>query len=134
MALRSNIKQFLEQTNKAIEKELEKQESEGKKIVITAYDAIVNGSAIDTGLFRTSHIISYNKLNSEIPTNPDVGRISTSKLSVGAFKFNNGDFIAIQSNLSYSEALEGGSSKQQPPALYGRTREQVKRLLNQRIK
>ena len=128
------MNQFLKETQKQIDKELDKQKSAAKKILITAYDSIVNGSAVDTGLFRTSHIISLNKFNDTVPTVKNDSQIAISRASLGAFKFNDGDFFVIQNNLAYAEALEGGSSKQQAPALYGKTEVIVKRLLNQRIK
>ena len=132
--LTSNINQFMKDTEKAIKNEREKQESKAKEIIITAYDLIVNGSAVDTGLFKNSHIINYNTTNENIPTTINPASPLINKATVGAFPFKDNDFIVIQNNLKYADALEGGSSKQQPPALYGRTEQKIKSLLNQIIK
>ena len=134
MAFKSNMKSFLEQTNKAIAKELEKQKSEGKKIVITAYDAIVNLSPVDTSLFRTSNIITYNSIDDTIIKDVNNARETANKAQVGGFKFNNGDVIRIINNSVYGDRLEAGHSKQAPSGIFGVTEQRVKRLLNKKIK
>lgn len=131
--LKHNMQQFLKETNQAIEKELQKQQSTSKKIILEAYSMITIGSAVNTGLFRTSHIISYNSVDDTIPENADIGRLSYNASKVTGFKFNNGDRVYIQNNLKYAEKLEQGSSQQQPAGLYLRTEETIRRLLDQRL-
>ena len=134
MALKSNINQFLKETKKAIDKELEKQQSAAKKVIITAYDSIVNISPVDKGLFRTSNIITYNRVDDTIFKDVNQSRLSASKAIVGAVKFNNGDTITIQNNLLYGPKIEAGHSKQAPSGVYGVTEQRVKGLLNLKIK
>lgn len=146
MALKSNMKQFLAETNKAIEKELEKQKSEGKKIILEAHQSVINLSPIDTSYFRANHFLTVNSptdktllKDSEIVKQKGfyknvvadlVAGTQSTVLKLNLFKVNT---IYIQNNLKYADFLEGGGSKQNS-AMYGKTEQIVKRLLNQKIK
>ena len=132
----SNIDKFIAETNKEIKKLQDKQVSEAKKIVLGAYSMLVNGSAVDTGLYKSSHIISYNSKDNTVPTDVDNARINENKSVINKAKFNNNDTITIQNRLLYADRLEASPqhSKQQEPALYGRTEQLTKRLIAKRIK
>lgn len=134
MPFKSNINQFLKDTNKAIEKQLKKQQKVGKQIVLEAYSGVVRRSPVDSGLFKSSHIITLNKFTDEIPKDVDRTREIKEQAFIQGLRFSNGDKIVIQSNLLYSEKLESGHSKQAPAGIYAITEAQVKRFLNQRIK
>ena len=61
----NNFNSFFAETVKEIEKIQTKQKSEARKIVLGAYNMIVDGSAVDTSLYKHSHLITYNKKTSE---------------------------------------------------------------------
>lgn len=131
--MKSNIDQFLKETKAQIEKELEKQESEGKKVVLTAYNRIVNRSPVDKGLFRSSNVITKNSRDTKEYENVDESRISDSQLDISKMKFRTGDQIIIQNNSVYGARLESGYSKQAPAGIYSVTEVEVKKLLNRKI-
>ena len=140
------MNQFLKETQKAIDKELEKQQSEGKKIIIQAHQSVVNKSPWNTSYFRANHFLTVNSPTDKTLLRPD--EISTQRgfynsatgdllngtksavLKLDLFKVNT---IYIQNNLDYADRLEAGWSTQNS-AMYGQTEVIVKRLLNQRIK
>lgn len=146
MAMTSNIKDFLRDTNKKIEKELEKQQSEGKKIIIEAHQSVINLSPYDTSYFKANHFLSVNRpikktlLKSdevvkqkgfyESTVNDLISGTESTVLGLNLFKVNT---IYIQNNLDYADRLEAGWSSQSS-AMYGKTEQKIKRLLNQRIK
>ena len=130
----SNIDAFIKETNAEIKKLQDKQVSEAKKIVLGAYSQTVSGSAVDTGLYRSSHLISINSKDKTIPTKKDDSRISDGKSEVNNAKFKNGDTITIQNNLLYALPLEDGHSTQQAPLLYSRVEEMTRTVINKKTK
>lgn len=131
--LKSNIEQFLRETKKEVDKQLKEQQSFGKKVVLESYRKLVRESAVDTGLYRSSHLISVNAPIPDAPTTPSQQRINKEIAEINALKFNNGDKITISNSLRYSTELEAGRSRQQDPFLYGRTEQFAKSLLNRTI-
>ena len=129
----SNIKQFLKDTEKEIKKQLEEQESFGKKIVLKTYSDITSESAVDTGLFKSSHFITFNAPTQEIPTTPNDARIIAQQAVLATRSLFKVSSVHISNRLKYAEKLEAGHSQQQAPALYGRAEERARLLLNQRI-
>lgn len=134
MGLQTNINQFLKETKRELEEEQQKIESKGKEIVLEAYRGIVNKSPVDTGLFRSSNLITLNATTSETPSDVDNSRNLKEQSIINGLRFNNNDRIFIQSNLVYAEKLESGHSKQATAGIYGVTEVEIRRFLNQRIK
>lgn len=130
----SNFNSFLKETQKAIEVEQKKMESEAKKIVIGAYDMITNLSPVDTSLFRHSHIITYNTTTSENPSSVDGGLDGKNKSVVSSGKFAHGDTLTIQTNSVYADALESGHSTQAPLGIYGIAKARTQTIINKRKK
>ena len=130
----SNINAFLAETNREIEKLQAKQVSEAKNIVLGAYNQIVEGSAVDTSLYKHSHLITYNSKTEKNPTTVNDNVFAENASAVNAGKFKHNDTLTIKTNSLYAPALESGHSDQQPPALYGRTERLVKRQVAKRIK
>lgn len=129
MPLTSNIDQFLRETNREVEKLLEQQQSQGKKIVLQAYDSIINLSPVATGLFRTSNILTINTRDNQEYTRPNQQRLVAGEFLINATTLKNGDQIIIQNNLQYGPALEAGHSRQAPQGIYGVTEQRIRRLL-----
>ncbi len=134
MALKHNMASFMKETEREIKKELAKQESKAKTIVLTAYDSIVRLSPKDTGLFRSSNLIAINKIDNRVLEGVDSSRNDIAKHTIGNLKFRNGDTISIYNNSKYGNKLESGHSKQAPSGMYGVTEQRLKPLLNQKIK
>ena len=143
----SNFDKFYADLNKDIEKEVKKQKSEGRKIILGAYQFIVKSSAVDLSYYKHSHTITVNKRLSDVDTskmtraektkhNQVDSKIEKEKSNITNLKFKNGDTIRIINPLDYAEFLESGAtiSQQQAPSLYGRAREKARKQLNKRLK
>lgn len=132
---KTNMAEFLKETNKAIEKEQAKQHKKAKGIVLTAYSLILKGSkAVDTGLYKNSHLIEMGRKDTSIldPKNRQQ-RIKWSRtqdaIGVPTFDFKNNSSIRIYNNVKYAEYIEDGSSSRQDPFLYKRVEEKVRGML-----
>ena len=131
--LKSNIEQFIRETNKAIEKEQEKQKKQAKEIVVSAYSLILDGSkAVDTGLYKNSHFMEVNQNTTEEinPTTREqreqLAQENKTKQGVQDLKFNNGDRIRIYNNVAYALHLEALGTQRQEKGLYRRTEQRIK--------
>ena len=149
MALKSNFNQFFKETQKAIEKELEKQQSEGKKIVLEAHQLIIKFSPVSTGYFRANNFLTVNQPTPKTLLSEDeisdvknfysgaanelVAGVQDRVGGLNLFKTNK---IFIQNNLKYADALESGHSKLATgtAAIYGRTEQIIKGRLDKKIK
>lgn len=122
----SNIDEFIRETNKEIEKLQAKQVSEAKKIVLGAYNTLLELSPVDKGQFKNNHFLTVNSTTQETTEETNLTK-KTSELN--SCKFSNGDAIYIQNNLQYADALEAGHSKQAPAGVYGVTERKIEKQL-----
>jgi len=136
--VKSNFNQFMKETQKEIEKLQDKQKLEAKKIVLGAYNKILDESPVDKSLYKHSHEITVNKkgkdlsnkkVEEKIPVGEVEAKISSELGTIANLKFKDGDNIYIQNRLSYSTAIENGASKQHPPLLYERTTRYAEKLI-----
>lgn len=144
--LKSNINQFLKETKKDIEKELEKQESQGRDIILEAYRNINRLSPASTGFFRANNLISINtKFNKTIiPEDEKSNQIGfykplaneiyeENRERLKKLKFKTAKTITIENSVSYAEALESGKSKIARNGIYGVTEERIRGLLSRKV-
>lgn len=130
----SNFDQFLKETIAQAKEEEEKAKSKANSIILGAYDGIINESPVDTGLFRSSNLITYNKTTDEAPNEPSEQRIERQKDIIDKVKYNSGDTITIQNNSVYGNRLEAGYSKQAPNGIYQPVEDRIQQILNKDIK
>jgi frataxin-like iron-binding protein CyaY len=137
--IKSNFNQFMQETQKEIEKLQEKQKTEAKKIILATNNMLLDQSPVDKGLYKHSHTITVNSTSPEISGNiskdkdfkGDIDKkVSENKSVVMNLDFKNNDKIIIQNRVSYANAIENGSSKQHPPFLYSRASKYAKTLIS----
>ncbi len=142
MALKHNMTSFMRETEREIKKELAKQESKAKTIVLTAHDMIINASPVDTGYFRANNFLTVDKTTDLTLADgkdnyfAEVDKaVSEANRKIKNLKFHKISSITIQNNVVYGDKLESGHhSKQAPRGVYGVTEQRIKPLLNQKIK
>jgi len=136
--IKSNINQFIKETNKAIKKEQEKQKKKAKELVVGAYALIVDGSVADTGLYKNSHFIEVNKNTTQEfgeglsrQQREQLAQQNKAKQQIPILKFENGDRIRIFNNVSYGIHLEVGvhAGQRQEKGLYRRTEQKIRNEL-----
>ena len=131
----SNIKQFIKETNEAIKKEQEKQQSKARMIIVTAYSEIMKKSPVDKGHFKGNNILTYNKKAPQgvarLDTRDDENNSMTAEdeSQLNSIKWNDGDKIYIQNNLDYAKYIENGSSTQAPKGVYKISERIVKKAI-----
>lgn len=89
-----------------------------KTIVIDTVQSLVVSSPVDTGAYRSSHIVSIDSVDMglrghETNANQDA--------AIQAVKIKLGNLVYIQNNLPYAERLENGWSDQAPQGIYSTT-------------
>lgn len=83
---------------------------------------IIPRSPVDTGRFRASWTVTFDTPSDRIPTGTDRGgsaTIARGNAVLSRFDIRANTAVYIQSNLSYSERLEAGSSTQAPAGVAG---------------
>ena len=151
MGVKSNINQFLKDTDKEIEKQLKKQERFGKSVILEALRSINNLSPVDTAYFKSNNFITYNgsqgrasKFFSDLFSKKQVKEkgyysskaqkvLNTNRQTLVGKNLFNVKSVVIQNNTVYSSQIEGGRSKQAPRGVYGITEERIRSLLNAKI-
>ena len=128
----SNINAFIAETNHEIKKMQDRQVSDGKQIILGAYNEILSRSPFATSLFKHNHMITVDGTTSETKDVSD--NIEKNKAQINKAKFNHGMTLSIQNNLAYSDALESGHSSQSPAGVYGVTEVLVQKELSKRVK
>ncbi|WP_312057385.1 HK97 gp10 family phage protein [Acinetobacter courvalinii] len=89
-----------------------------KNIVMDTVQSLVNTSPVDTGAYRSSHIVSIGSTDMGVrgpETNPN------QDAAIQAVKIKLGNLVYIQNNLPYAERLENGWSQQAGQGIYGIT-------------
>lgn len=81
-----------------------------RTLVLNAFNAIIAASPVDTGRYRSNHIVSVGTADHRI----DVGH----GISVGVIDYKSLPTIYIQNNLPYARRLEDGWSRQAPAGVY----------------
>lgn len=87
----------------------------------TCLTGIVHRSPVDTGQYRSNHILSIGKPDYSVEYKPDKKGIRTLRLGMSVLKdIPLGKFpsVFIQNNLPYGLRLENGWSKQAPNGVY----------------
>lgn len=140
----SNIAEFIKETVKKAEAEEKKMKQEAVNIITGAYDRLLTGSAVDTSLYKSSHLLSVNEPLPDAPEKPSETRIRQQENQIKNLSLNNGDKISISNSLKYAEALEyqkvpyapneNYKSIQQEPLLYARTEDEIQQILNKDVK
>jgi len=140
--VQSNLKDFL----KEVEQKVQAYEKQRYKWcvdnILMANKMLVNSKPVDTGLFRSNHIVTYNsKTNktrdkSELQSTVigDKTIYSPPSFEVTKKSFKNGDTITIQNNLDYADYIEAGHSKQAPMGVYGIVEERMRIEINKKVK
>ena len=128
----ADIDQFIKETNAEIKKLQDKQVSEAKKIVLTAYSMILDRSPVNTSLFKHNHFITVNSKTNATKEKDD--NTADNKIIITGARYKNGDTITIQNNLKYADRLEAGHSSQAPSGVYGVTEQIIRRQIAKRIK
>ncbi|MFV5193207.1 HK97 gp10 family phage protein [Acinetobacter courvalinii] len=93
-------------------------EAHVKNIVMDTIQSLVNTSPVDTGAYRSSHIVSIGSTDMGVrgpETNPN------QDAAIQAVKIKLGNLVYIQNNLPYAERLENGWSQQAGQGIYGIT-------------
>jgi len=118
----------MKDTQKQIDKETKKLKQKAVNVVLYAHKQLVEGSPADTGLYRNNHIITINRTTNKVndKANKENNPTTDTMPTITKMKFNDGDKIIIQNNLSYANQLEARGGKSKPPALYRRTENKTK--------
>jgi len=135
--IKSNINQFIKETNEAIKKEQEKQRKKAKELVVGAYGLIIDGTtAVDTGLMKNSNFIEVNTNTAEVidpqtrQQREQLARENKTKQKVPIIKFENGDRIRIFNNVKYALIIESLGTQRQERGLYRRVEQKIRNEIN----
>ncbi|MCH7389567.1 HK97 gp10 family phage protein [Acinetobacter dispersus] len=89
-----------------------------KNIVMDTVQSLVVSSPVDTGAYRSSHIVSIGTSDFSA-RGPETD--ANQEAAVQAVKIKLGNLVYIQNNLPYAERLENGWSDQAPQGIYSTT-------------
>ncbi|MBL0721244.1 MAG: hypothetical protein JJV88_01535 [Sulfurovum sp.] len=127
----SNFSEFMRETMGQVEEQKLEQKRQARQIILETYQFIVNGSAVNTGLYKHNHQVSINSKRTEtVEINENIQ--AQNRLEINSASLNNNHKLTIQNRLNYANKLEAGHSRQQAPALYGRAEEKARTALNRR--
>ena len=90
-------------------------EAHVKNIVMDTVQSLVASSPVDTGAYRSSHIVSIDSVDMGL-RGPEAN--ANQDAAIQAVKIKLGNLIYIQNNLPYAERLENGWSDQAPQGIY----------------
>jgi len=93
-------------------------EEKVKKITMDAVQSLVVSSPVDTGAYRSSHIVSIGTGDYGV-RGPETNAVHDA--AIQAVKFKLGNLIYIQNNKAYTVRLEDGWSDQAPLGIYNTT-------------
>lgn len=93
-------------------------EAHVKNIVMDTVQSLVVSSPVDTGAYRSSHIVSIGSGDMGV-RGPETD--ANQDAAIQAVKIKLGNLIYIQNNLPYAERLENGWSDQAPQGIYSTT-------------
>lgn len=89
-----------------------------KNIVMDTVQSLVVSSPVDTGAYRSSHIVSIESGDMGV-RGPETD--ANQDAAIQAVKIKLGNLIYIQNNQPYAERLENGWSDQAPQGIYSTT-------------
>jgi hypothetical protein len=95
-----------------------KAEDDVKKMIMDTMQSLVVSSPVDTGAYRSSHIVSIGSEEFGV-RGPEANAVQDA--AIQAVKFKLGNLVYIQNNQSYAERLENGWSDQAPQGIYSTT-------------
>lgn len=93
-------------------------EDQVKKITMDTVQSLVVSSPVDTGAYRSSHIVSIGSGDFGV-RGPEINAVQNAAIQVVKFKL--GNLVYIQNNQPYAERLENGLSDQAPKGIYNTT-------------
>jgi len=100
---------------KVVEADLKDKRNE---IAAEALQMVVSGSPVDTGAFRSSHVVSIDKEDYTVPDIRPAQETINAGLAVIAKADQPYQAVMLQSNIDHGEALEEGHSQQAPNGVY----------------
>lgn len=100
---------------KVVEADLKNKRNE---IAAEALQMVVSGSPVDTGAFRSSHVVSINEEDHTVPGIRSAQETIDAGLAVIAKADQPYQAVMVQSNIAHGEALEAGHSQQAPTGIY----------------
>lgn len=95
-----------------------KAEDDVKKMIMDTVQSLVVSSPVDTGAYRSSHIVSIGSGDFGV-RGPEINAVQDA--AIQAVKFKLGNLVYIQNNKPYAERLENGWSDQAPQGIYSTT-------------
>jgi hypothetical protein len=93
-------------------------EEKVKKITMDTVQSLVVSSPVDTGAYRSSHIVSIGSGDYGVR---EPSTIAVQDAAIQVVKFKLGSLVYIQNNQPYAERLENGWSDQAPQGIYKTT-------------
>ncbi|MCH7394186.1 HK97 gp10 family phage protein [Acinetobacter dispersus] len=93
-------------------------EAHVKNIVMDTVQSLVVSSPVDTGAYRSSHIVSIDSVDMGL-RGPEAN--ANQDAAIQSVKIKLGNLIYIQNNQPYAERLENGWSDQAPQGIYSTT-------------